>query len=204
MKSETSYLCKTALKLKGRINVMISLKRCRYYKESSKVYDFKKLTAGGLCIHAFHSVYSSCLRLLYTQDKNNIKTSIVCPNVDDYVEFEVVQVKYSDVKQRILNTLKYYLRKIGVPCDYLMHQVFIKVTSVNKHCLMNHQVGDTFEFNLGQSVEICPASFESLYPVIYSLNLQNQFKQDLLEDNESLCLVCPSHMVNIKYHISEY
>ena len=154
MESKVSYICKTALELNSRISTVTSQERCRYHSEDSKTFDASQLTPDGLCIHAFHSVYSACLKFLYTEIKNNVETSIVCPETNGSVEFEVMGVKHANIRHRVLNTLKYYLRRVGIPCDYQMRRIFIKVTSVKKPCPMKHREGDIFEFNLGNKPEM--------------------------------------------------
>lgn len=102
----------------------------------------------------------------------------------------------------IINRIKYFLRLIGIPCDYQLKQIFIKVIGSKKPCPMGHKKGDMFEFNLGNKEEICPVSFESLYPIIYSLNIRKLNKPiSNVEDKEPICINCPSHTVSIKYNI---
>ncbi|MFH1905657.1 MAG: hypothetical protein ABIK53_09090 [bacterium] len=200
-KRKRTLLCRTALAQGAKIMATRSKQGCRYHMKDTEIFNFSQLTPEGLCIHAFHSVYASCLKLLYTGKKNNIETPIFCPNTNGSIEFEIIGKKHSNILQRLLNGLKYYLRCMGIPCDYQIKRIFIKVTGVKDVCPMGHKEGDIFEFNLGNKSEICPASFESLYPMICSLSLQEQFKKEVTGQNNSVCLQCPSHLVSIKYSI---
>ncbi len=50
-------------------------KGCRYHKKGLQTFSLDQITPDNLCIHAFHSVYSSCLKLFYTNKNNLIKES---------------------------------------------------------------------------------------------------------------------------------
>lgn len=196
-----SLLCESAISESTVIRVTTEKGRCRYHLENSKDFGFNQLAPDGLCIHAFHSAYSSCLRLLYTGKKNNFAARFICPDVKGSVEFETLAVRHSNIRFRLMQTLKYCLRRIGVPCDYLIKRILIKVTNSKNVCPMGHKIGDTFEFNLGDKPEICPASFESVYPVFYAVKLKQALGEADVINTEPLCLECPSHSVNIRYHI---
>lgn len=50
-------------------------KGCRYHKKDLQTFSLDQITPDNLCIHAFHSVYSFCLKILYTNKNNIIKGS---------------------------------------------------------------------------------------------------------------------------------
>ena len=194
-------LCNTALNFDAKILTVASKQRCRYHAKNSEIFNSSQFTPDGLCIHAFHAIYPSCLKVLYTEKNNNIESSIVCPDTEGAVEFEVFGVKHSDITRRLYNSMKCYLRRLGIPCDYQLKRIIIKVTCTTGKCPKGHKKSDTFEFNLGGKSEICPASFESIYPSISSLGQKNSLNLTDGEGHRSVCMVCPSHKVSINYKI---
>jgi uncharacterized repeat protein (TIGR04076 family) len=202
-----SLLCKTALMNKSKFLAMSPQKGCRYHKESSRLFHFNQLTPNGLCIHAFHSVYPACLKLLYAHIPNEIENTYICPDIEKSIQFKVFRTKHKGIKIWLINRIKYSLKRIArfVRCDYQIGRIFIKVIGEESPCPMGHKIGDIYEFNIGDKKEVCPAAVESLYPVIYSLNLKKVNEPSLKTGNKAAaaCVNCPSHIGTIKYDISE-
>ncbi|MGD9015457.1 MAG: hypothetical protein PVI33_05500 [Candidatus Omnitrophota bacterium] len=202
--SPPSLLCKTALINKGELLAISSKKGCRYHRHGTKTFYFNQLTPDRLCIHAFHSAYATCLRLLYTQTKDNSDNVFVCPSPEESIKFKIITMAHTNIKFKLINAIKYLLRLIGIPCDYQLKRIFIKVAGGQRPCPMGHKQGDVFEFNLGNKQEICPASFECLYPTIYALNIKRlDAPFSKIESKQHVCINCPSHKDTIKYDISD-
>lgn len=198
-----SLICKTSLMQKVRVLAVKTRKGCRYHREDSKTFSFKKLTPDGLCMHAFHAVYASCLELLYAPGADCCEKIFVCPDIDNAVRFMLITKGHAHIKTRLINTIKYFLRSMGVPCDYQLRRIFIKVIGAKRPCPLGHKKGDIFEFNLGEKDEICPASFESLYPAVYSLHM-GQINKNVSCDQDGLtriCIHCPSNEDGAKYDV---
>lgn len=197
-----SFICQTAM-LKGmQVTATKSQRRCRYHRLDSEKYHLDQLSPDGLCMHAFHSAYATCLKFLYSDRCHNRESVLMCPEARVSLRFKVMTADHSRLTERLRNKFKYYLRRIGIPCDYQSKRILIKIISSQSPCPKGHQAGDTFEFNLGNKSEICPASFESLYPVVYGTHARIILQQHSGIEKNGECLYCPSHAVGIRYRLA--
>ena len=187
----SSVLCETAsLMREGKLTAIKRRKGCRYHNKDSEVFYFNQLTPDGLCMHAFHSAYSTCLSAIYADTRNNFEKFVMCPDVEKSIKFKIIIMKHLDIKFRVINRIKHFLALLGIPCDCQLKRVFIMVVGGLGRCPLGHKEKDMFEFNLGNKKEICPASFETLYPIIYST-----------DKKEQICVNCPSDSVSINYYL---
>lgn len=152
-------------------------------------FEATKITPNNLCLHAFRSIYHLCLSKLYFS-KSIEEESFRCPSTETKVYLSVEKVPHKDLKTRFLNFLRQIALFLRIPNDLKETKIKINVTKVEGDCPKGHRVGDEFYFNLGDKEEMCPASTFSLYTFLFGKRGSSSYQ-------------CPSHLVSVKYNISE-
>ena len=167
--------------------------RCKYHKSPDKdEYDFQKMSPKGLCPDLFYSIYSHCLALLYDA-KVEGGLSFSCPNPEADVRVKIIpkHLPFSP----ILNFIERLSRRFWRPLSLTDKRIFIEVSSSGDGCPRNHRKGQRFEFNIGFSDDLCPASFHSIYPFVF-LKARNKLK-------DRVYIGCPDAKNIITYKIED-
>ncbi|MEK7691551.1 MAG: TIGR04076 family protein, partial [Bdellovibrionota bacterium] len=141
---------------------------CRYNAKPAK-----GIKAGpvGLCQDAHHAIYPYGLARMYGADFGNgvdSDVSINCPGTASEVVF---RIRRTTALPRLLGALCSVAAKafgrIFHPVDLKEYRVSYIVERVAGKCPAVHAKGDRFEFNVKRRKELCPASFNALYPYIF-------------------------------------
>ena len=185
-------------------------KRCKYHKRAGEKYDMDSLGPPGLCLDAYHVAYPYCLALLYDAeftksderyhhtDSQRDRVLVQCPNPKERVVMEIRRyyVLPKAVKS-LKNLAERILEKLSFPVDVIEYRIGIMVVEVKGNCPHSHKVGEKFWFNIrtrlfwlnGRQEEICPASFDQLYPFIALA--RRGVKIPWSNNGSSACLNCP-------------
>lgn len=165
---------------------------CKYHNKRKAVFLKGHLSSGGMCPHLFHKAYPYALALLYganfreSKEENNL--NIPCPALNSPITIKIYRVKQRGLIDRISNALKEVLIILGFHCNPLYYRVHMKVISADIGCNYNHSENDTFEFNIGNASELCPAAFDAIFP-------------QLLRQGHRPMVVCPDHLGKVSFRI---
>jgi len=127
-------------------------KVCRYHRDGKKTYETLQDLTGGLCLHAFHSVYPFALALLYDSTRKSF--TISCP---EGRTFSVKRVKSLPrfIPMKVRESLLSRLGGYQIICEPLQ----------SCRC---HQLGECFNLNIRDPTILCPASLHAVYPFLLS------------------------------------
>lgn len=142
--------------------------RCKYHGKLRKnKHDFHSLAPKYLCPDLFYVAYPYCLALLYDAVINGKgkKMCLRCPNPKGDVKIEI-KAKPMLFKP-LFNRVEKWARGHGRPLSLTDKRIGIKIIGAGGTCPRQHQPKEQFEFNIGFSLELCPASFHSIYPFIF-------------------------------------
>ncbi len=142
---------------------------CRYHKYPRRTaYSDGLMAPKGLCIDLFHSAYPACLSLLYSPE-DRVKSTAWCPNPEANVS---VETEKRPTKTRALRRLLVkILGMLGHPtaeCPDSMIVLTIR-TGDAANCPCSHSEGQEFKFNIWLGRELCPATFDAVYPSAHNL-----------------------------------
>lgn len=179
-------------------------KPCRYHK-FREVFLSSDISPDGLCPAAFAVLYPHCLSMLsrakYPVVNNKEVCRIKCPGKSGTVEFNLFRQPF---KRRGLERSFFYFKKIVdffIPVELIENKVYIEVTTASEDCPFSYTEGETFEFNIGDKKEICPAAFYSLYPFYLSI-LDKTLNQH--NNHNSGCLIpCSDYNTNIIFRLGD-
>lgn len=198
--SKNHQLC-TSDKENLSINLSNCTRLCRYHKyPRRKSYNNRLLAPKGMCIDLFHSAYPHCLSLLYDATYPK-KVIVTCPNPDANVSIEI---KKKLTKTRYLRRfLVWLLAKFGYEIEFPDKDITMTVRNKEKSkCLYSHKKGQSFQFNIWLGRELCPATFDALYPSIHNL-MRGGCIPWHQEKNDGNKIVCPDPKSNITMSISK-
>lgn len=143
-------------------------KICKYHKRAGQKYSANDIIKD-FCFDAFYTAYPYCLAFLYNAKfphKNNITLS--CPQQKGVV-FTLERLRrWNPLVVLLLKLLKKASKQFSYPLDIEDHQVKLTVIENNGSCPKAYQPGKSYEFNIRQLDQLCPASFYQLYPFIVS------------------------------------
>lgn len=152
-------------------------KKCRYHRREDQTYTCDSIAPKGLCLDAFHVVYPYCLALLYDADfkgschnaEDGSKVVIQCPLGELKMNVERVQTLPKPIK--VAKTLgEKVFKKLFFPPDVPDYNIRITVSDVSDKC--PHEKGEEFFMNIRSQNELCPASFDAVYPFLDSKELE--------------------------------
>lgn len=170
-------------------------KPCKYHNKKGGIYNRKGLSPDGMCPHLFHKAYPYALALLYGARfkgaEENATIAVTCPALEDPISIEVYRIRQDGVTERIKNFLKELLVLLNLHCNPLYYRVYMKVIKASWGCRYNHREADVFEFNIGDSAEVCPAAFDAVFP-------------QLVKQEGSLSIVCPDHLGKVSFRTGRY
>lgn len=201
VKPRQSYIICTP----NRDNLAVDLIRCthvcRYHKYPRRTsYTNGFLAPRGMCIDLFHAAYPYCLSLLY--GAAYIKKVIVyCPNPDANVSIEI---RKRPAKTRYFRNLMARLfAKLGynIECPDVNITMTVR-KDANVSCLYTYKSGRKFKFNIWLGREVCPATFDALYPSIHNIMRDGgiPWSPEKKSGNE---VVCPDPKSNITMSIKK-
>jgi uncharacterized repeat protein (TIGR04076 family) len=146
---------------------------CRYHKLPRRTrYDSQTLAPKNMCIDLFNSAYPFCLAQLYGAKMRggNFSGNIVisCPNPDSNV---AIKIKAKPTITRYLTRSAIWLASIiGYDIEIPDTQITMTILEdANPSCIYRYKKGDSFRFNIWQGRELCPATFDSVYPSVHNL-----------------------------------
>ena len=172
------------------VSVASFKKACKYHNKINETFSCNNISPRGMCPHLFHKIYPYALALLYGAEISglNSKQSIVisCPGLHKSISMEISRVRQNNLVEGIKNFLKEIAVKLNLHCNPLYYRVYMKVMEIKERCPYEHKKGETFEFNVGDSPEICPAAFDAMFP-------------GLLKQSDNLSVVCPDHLGQVSF-----
>lgn len=167
-------------------------KACKYHSKRNEVLSKKSLSPKGMCPHLFHRVYPYALALLYNANlielRQNRPITIVCPALKSSVSIEVYRERQNSLAEMTKNFLKGILVLLNLHCNPLYYRVFMKVIKTTGRCRYSHNENEIFEFNIGDSAELCPAAFDAIFP-------------QMLKQEGNLPVMCPDHLGKVSFLI---
>ena len=146
-------------------------KKCRYHKRENQVYSSDSIAPKGLCFDAFHAAYPYCLALLYDADftgschKNAGKdeVEIQCPM--GCMRMRVTRIHSLPKPVKFLKTAaEKIFKRLLFPPDVPDYRIRIMVEESSSEC--PHKGGEEYYLNIRKTSELCPASFDALYPFL--------------------------------------
>lgn len=173
---------------------------CRYHKWPTRTkYTNNLLAPKGMCIDLFHSAYPSCLSLLYGA-KFNEKVIISCPNPDAGICIELTRhpTKTKYLRKFIVRLLSKIGRDIELPDTEIIMTI---INDNNAGCLYAYKKGCKFKFNLWSGRELCPATFDAVYPFVNNFVRGSFGAWQKKEDNNAAKVVCPDSKSSITMSI---
>lgn len=146
-------------------------KRCRYHKREGQTYTCDSIAPKGLCLDAFHVVYPCCLALLYDADftgschesAGRDEVAIQCPM--GCMRMRVTRIQSLPKPVKFLKTsAEKIFKKLFFPPDVPDYKIRILVEESSDEC--PHKSGEEYYLNIRNTSELCPASFDALYPFL--------------------------------------
>jgi len=141
---------------------------CRYHKYPKRTqYNNSLLAPKGMCVDLFHSAYPHCLSMLYS--KAHPEGIIAyCPNPEGNV---AVEIKRKPLITGILRRFGVWLAarfgfKIECPDAGITMTV---VSDAEFNCQREYKKGKRFKFNIWLGREMCPATFDAVYPSVHNM-----------------------------------
>lgn len=141
---------------------------CRYHKfPARRRYAAGLLAPRGMCIDLFHAAYPYCLSLLYG-GKFSEPIMVSCPNPEAQVAIRLdkVATKTRVLRKCMVKLSRWLGREIECPSESIVMSV---VSCDNAHCLYTFTTGQKFKFNIWLGREVCPATFDAMYPSVHNL-----------------------------------
>lgn len=177
--------CKNLDKSQSCMEITPTNRRCRYHKRKARL-PVCKMAPDGLCPEAFHAVFPLGFAMFSAErkilpDGNKVR----CPA--GRVVFELQRCPFLDIAQ-LPRQILHRIINLFYPLEVLRWKVIIKVLTSND-CPYAYSPGATFEVNMGQTDDLCPAAFNSIYPVV----APNVFD----ENSREVALACPDHKTNV-------
>jgi len=186
---------------KLKVEVVKRNRAClRYHKFLGENYSLEEVKPKDLCLEAYHAIYPYALALLYEAKFNGReRINLKCPGVKGSVKMKVLRRR----KKSALgwNFLEKASRLVGHPIDFIDSEVLIEVLAREGRCPAGLKAGQVFYFNTGGAREICPASFDLLYPSLILLGRDREVPWSKEEKKALAC--CPDQTTNITYRISK-
>lgn len=174
---------------------------CRYHKYPKRTsYTNDTLTPKGMCIDLFHSAYPYCLSLLYGAAYAK-KIRVCCPNPAAYVSIEVNR---KPTKTRYLREFMIWLlAKFGYRIDFPSMNIIMAISEdASSGCFYSYKKGQTFKFNIWLGRELCPATFDALYPSVHNLMRGGKIPWSSLGNSDNK-IICPDPGSNITMSINQ-
>ncbi len=173
--------------------------RCKYHGKGRKnKYNFHGLAPKNLCPDLFYVAYPYGLAFLYDAVIDKKRSVILsCPYAKANVKLEV-RAKPMRLKP-LLNRIEKWARKNWRPLSLTDKRIIMKIISVEGDCPRHHQSNQEFEFNIGFSSELCPASFHSIYPFIFLIAKKELSR--FADTRHSIKIGCPDARDKIIYKI---
>ena len=177
---------------------------CRYNREHGLHYNQGRIAPAGLCPDMFHTAYPYGLSLLYDgsnhfDGKASKNFILKCPAYPNYVSFEVRQEIF--ILKPLFRAIEWPFKMIRKPIEIIDRNIVIEVKKIHGTCAYGLKAGGQYVFNIGNSPELCPAAFNSLYPY---LGIQKDEQGDKESCNASSHLgsaQCPDHKGKITFEI---
>lgn len=181
-----------------RVEVVGMKRSCPvYHKAVGQVFDVSQFVPKGLCVEAFHAAYPFCLGLLYgaTYERDEAGQAIChtyCPRGKAGIRLRISTAPLTSFNHVIRNLLKKILRTVcGYHIDVVERKVVLRV--VEGRCsTCPHEIGETFEFNIGGKSELCPAAFNSIFPHLKGARTQS-----------AVTISCPDSRTQIQFKITK-
>jgi len=152
-----------------------------------------------MCIDLFHSAYPVCLAILYGADLKS-RVTVSCPNPDSNSAVELLKIPVKTIKLRKL-ILK-ILSKFGMEIELPLYSILMRIVENDSgSCHYAYKAGKTFKFNTWLGREVCPASFDAMYPTIH--NILRGRNAPWKEEDKEIEIVCPDSKSNITMRIHE-
>lgn len=188
--------------VKMEISVVSHNQACRYYKKPGSVIKRSKWVPAGFCLPAYYYAYPNALSLTYDgrgdkQDKKEQIDYLVCPG-NEQVKMEIKTQRNSLTP--IMNLMERILRFIGRPKDAIDKEVKIKVIE-NMNCPQELELNQTFNFNLHDKTEICPAVWYNFFPYLVMLS-KGAFPYWSSKESQSIDVHCPDAGAEIIHRIN--
>jgi len=152
-------------------------KKCRYHKKGGQSFTLDAIAPAGLCLDAFHIAYPYCLTLLYDGDFNASchrpcdanRVIIQCPR--GKMKMEVARIHLLPKTVKTLKTAaEKAFKKLFYPPDVIDYKIRIKIIEAADGC--PHKPGELYYMNIRDTNELCPASFDAVYPFLGVKDIQ--------------------------------
>ncbi|MBI5873617.1 MAG: TIGR04076 family protein [Candidatus Omnitrophica bacterium] len=198
-----------------QIEVISKEGACRYHAKGCR-YDGAAITPAGLCPEIYHNAYPYCLSLIYGASFDE-EILVRCPSTEAQV---VVQIRSKPMPLFLMpgQVLRTVLN-LFTPIEIARKQAIILIKSVQGPCRKEHKACQEYLFPLGSkffayhwsagayffeklglklksSKELCPAFFDSFYPISSYFSKNNCFPWKN-ECNEKI-VQCPDYHSGIK------
>ena len=206
--------CEYSLSLKeSLINLKCVNKvgRCGYHVENQR-YGLSALLPEGLCPEAYHNLYFISLGLLFNARFNKERFMVKCPGEKNFVVFKAGFEKLN-LRFRLFNLIKRLFQWAYPGQVYRYGRLVWTVIEIKGSCPLGITVGSKYYINMGniqltkkllfpmgQPNELCPAAFDSLFPTLPPLLLEEGFPYS---NDSPDRFQCPDHLVNITFEISK-
>lgn len=205
--------CEYSLSLKSMpicLKCVKKVGRCGYHVENQE-YNLSGLCPAGLCPEAYHNIYFVSLGLLFNAKYKEERLVVKCPGEANYVVFKASFEKLN-LRFRIFNIIKSLFRWAYPGQVYRYGRLAWTVMEMKGACPFGLAIGLRFYVNMGniqltkqwlfpmgQPQELCPASFDSLFPNLHTWRLERRFPYS--EGNADK-IQCPDHLVNITFEVT--
>ena len=179
----------------AKIRVVGWKRSCRYHRKIGQELPFKKIVPDGFCIFAYHTLYPHALSLLYDGGNPDKKLEVFCPASKNSIVMSVTA--HPRRLGFLYNLAEKILRIACMPQDIIDKRVKIEVIDVKGKCPIGIEKGSCFEFNIGDKLELCPASFNTILPFLLA-KLSNPTNDASIE---CPAIQCPADACRIQYEI---
>lgn len=201
--------------LNCKIEVISKEGACRYHAKGCS-YDCSAITPAGLCPEIYHNAYPYCLSMIYGANFGE-EILVRCPSTEAKVVVQIrakplpLFLKPGQVLRTILN--------LFTPIEIARKQAVIQIKAVEGPCHRKHRAGQEYLFPMGSkfftyhwsagayfiekmgimgksSKELCPAFFDSFYPIFSYFSKNNCFPWK--DGRKEKLVQCPDHSAGIK------
>jgi uncharacterized repeat protein (TIGR04076 family) len=118
--------------------------------------------------------YPYCLSLLYDAasptpcgSHSPLSLTVTCPSFHNNVEITItVQYTLPSVVRKLKRAAIRTFQFVGIDGEFPDKRITLEVSRVADRCPQGLKEGQTFQFNIWNRKELCPASFYALYPLL--------------------------------------